>query len=94
MPRLPLKIYNIVHNNPINLLDFVTTLEEELVRVNLLPKNYDFNKHKKLVSMQPGDVPVTYADITPLTLDFGFIPKTSIREGLKNFAQWYYNFYY
>ena len=87
---LPLyKVYNIGNSSPENLLDFVTILQEELVRAGVLPKNYDFESHKELVSMQPGDVPVTYADTTPLEQDFGFKPSTPLRTGLRNFAEWY-----
>ena len=82
-------MYNIGNNSPENLLDFVTILQEELVRAGVLPKDYDFEAHKELVSMQPGDVPVTYADTTPLEQDFGFKPNTSLREGLRRFAEWY-----
>lgn len=89
LPIPPYKVYNIGNNNPENLLDFVTILQEELVRAGVLPTDYDFEAHKELVPMQPGDVPVTYADTTPLEQDFGFKPSTSLREGLKMFAQWY-----
>lgn len=82
-------MYNIGNNSPENLLDFVTILQEELVRAGVLPKDYDFEAHKELVPMQPGDVPVTYADTTPLEQDFGFKPNTSLREGLRRFAEWY-----
>ena len=87
------KVYNIGNNSPENLLDFVTILQEELVRAGVLPNDYDFEAHKELVSMQPGDVPVTYADTTPLELDFGFKPNTSLREGLRSFAEWYAKYY-
>ena len=87
------KVYNIGNNSPENLLDFVTILQEELVRAGVLPKNYDFEAHKELVPMQPGDVPVTYADTTPLEQDFGFKPNTSLREGLRRFAEWYARYY-
>lgn len=83
----PYKVYNIGNNQPENLLDFVTILQEELVRAGVLPKDYDFDAHKELVAMQPGDVPVTYADTTPLEEDFGFKPSTSLREGLRRFAE-------
>lgn len=93
LPIPPYKVYNIGNNQPENLLDFVQILQEELINAGVLPKDYDFESHKKLVSMQPGDVPVTYADITPLEEDFGFKPSTSLREGLRNFAQWYKEYY-
>lgn len=89
LPVPPYKIYNIGNNHPENLLDFVTILQEELVRAGVLPVDYDFEAHKELVSMQPGDVPVTYADTTPLEEDFGFKPATPLREGLRRFAEWY-----
>ena len=89
LPIPPYKVYNIGNNSPENLLDFVTILQEELVRAGVLPKDYDFESHKELVPMQPGDVPVTYADTTPLEQDFGFKPNTSLREGLRRFAEWY-----
>lgn len=85
----PYNVYNIGNNSPENLLDFVNILQEELVRAGVLSKDYDFEAHKELVSMQPGDVPVTYADTTPLERDFGFKPNTSLREGLRTFAEWY-----
>ena len=93
LPIPPYKVYNIGNNSPENLLDFVTILQEELVRAGVLPKDYDFDAHKQLVPMQPGDVPVTYADTTPLEQDFGFKPNTSIREGLRRFAEWYAKYY-
>lgn len=89
LPIPPYKIYNIGNNHPENLLDFVTILQEELVRAGVLPIDYDFEAHKELVPMQPGDVPVTYADITPLEQDFGFKPSTTLRKGLRNFSEWY-----
>ena len=89
LPIPPYKVYNIGNNSPENLLDFVTILQEELVHAGVLPKDYDFEAHKELVPMQPGDVPVTYADTTPLEQDFGFKPNTSLREGLRCFAEWY-----
>ena len=92
LPEPPYKVYNIGNNNPENLLDFVTILQEELVSANVLPADYDFDAHKELVPMQPGDVPVTYADTAPLKEDFGFRPSTPLREGLRAFAQWYYNY--
>lgn len=93
LPIPPYKVYNIGNNSPENLLDFVTILQEELVRAGVLPEEYDFDAHKELVPMQPGDVPVTYADTTPLELDFGFKPNTSLREGLRSFAEWYAKYY-
>ena len=93
LPVPPYKVYNIGNSQPENLLDFVQTLQEELLRAGVLPQNYDFEAHKELVPMQPGDVPVTYADTTPLEQDFGFKPSTSLREGLRKFAQWYKEFY-
>lgn len=93
LPVPPYKVYNIGNNHPENLLDFVTILQEELVRAGVLPEDYDFEVHKELVPMQPGDVPVTYADTTALEEDFGFKPSTSLREGLRRFAEWYRVFY-
>ena len=93
LPIPPYNIYNIVNSKPENLLDFVTILQEELIRAGVLPKDYDFESHKELVAMQPGDVPVTYADTTPLERDFGFKPSTSLRDGLRKFAEWYKEFY-
>lgn len=93
LPIPPYKVYNIGNNKPENLLDFVQILQEELINAGVLPKNYDFEAHKKLVPMQPGDVPVTYADTTPLEEDFGFKPSTSLRDGLRNFARWYAEYY-
>lgn len=93
LPVPPYAVYNIGNNQPENLLDFVNILQEELIRAEVLPKNYDFESHKELVPMQPGDVPVTYADTTPLERDFGFKPSTSLREGLRKFAEWYKDFY-
>lgn len=93
LPLPPYAVYNIGNSNPENLLDFVTILQEELIRAGVLPKDYDFESHKKLVPMQPGDVPVTYADTTPLERDFGFKPNTSLRDGLRRFAEWYKEFY-
>ncbi len=93
LPLPPYRVYNIGNNNPENLLDFVNILQEELIRAGVLPSDYDFEAHKKLVPMQPGDVPVTYADTTPLERDFGFKPATSLREGLRRFAEWYHAFY-
>lgn len=93
LPIPPYKVYNIGNNNPENLLDFVQILQEELIRAKVLPEDYDFESHKKLVPMQPGDVPITYADTRPLEEDFGFKPDTSLREGIRNFAEWYKEFY-
>jgi len=93
LPIPPYKLYNIGNNQPENLLDFVQILQEELVAAGVLPKDYDFEVHKKLVPMQPGDVPITYADTTPLERDFGFKPSTPLRKGLKAFAEWYAEYY-
>ena len=93
LPIPPYKLYNIGNNQPENLLDFVQILQEELVAAGVLPKDYDFEAHKKLVPMQPGDVPITYADTTPLGRDFGFKPSTPLRKGLKAFAEWYAEYY-
>ena len=93
LPLPPYKVYNIGNNNPENLLDFVQILSEELVRAHVLPEDYDFEAHKKLVPMQAGDVPITFADVSELEKDFGFKPKTSLRDGLRRFAEWYYQFY-
>ncbi len=93
LPLAPYAIYNIGNSNPENLLDFVQILQEELVRAEVLPEDYDFESHKELVAMQPGDVPVTYADTTDLEKEFGFKPNTSLREGLRKFANWYKEFY-
>ncbi|MFS2349707.1 NAD-dependent epimerase/dehydratase family protein [Bacteroides xylanisolvens] len=93
LPIPPYKVYNIGNSHPENLLEFVTILQEELVRAGVLPKDYDFESHKELVPMQPGDVPVTYADTTSLEQDFAFKPGTSLRDGLRNFAEWYVKFY-
>ena len=93
LPIPPYKVYNIGNNSPENLLDFVTILQEELVTAKVLPADYDFEAHKELVPMQPGDVPVTFADTTPLEQDFGFKPSTSLRDGLRAFAQWYARYY-
>ena len=89
LPIPPYKIYNIGNNNPENLLDFVQILSEELIHAGVLPQDYDFDEHKELVPMQPGDVPVTYSDTSALEADFGFKPSTSLREGLRKFAEWY-----
>lgn len=93
LPLPPYAVYNIGNNQPENLLDFVTILQEELIRAGVLPEDYDFEAHKELVPMQPGDVPVTYADTSALERDFGFKPSTSLREGLWKFAEWYKEFY-
>ena len=93
LPIPPYKVYNIGNSNPENLLDFVNILQEELIRAGVLPKDYDFEDHKELVPMQPGDVPITFADTTPLEKDFGFKPHTSLREGLRKFAEWYKEYY-
>ena len=93
LPIPPYAVYNIGNNQPENLLDFVQILSEELVRAGILPNNYDFEAHKELVPMQPGDVPVTYADTDALERDYGFKPNTSLRDGLKRFAEWYKEFY-
>ena len=93
LPIPPYKVYNIGNNNPENLLDFVNILQEELVRAGVLPEGYDFESHKELVPMQAGDVPVTFADTTPLERDFGFKPCTSLRDGLRKFAEWYKAYY-
>lgn len=93
LPIPPYAIYNIGNSQPENLLDFVQILSEELVEAGVLPDDFDFEAHKKLVPMQPGDVPVTYADTSALERDFGFRPKTSLRDGLRNFAQWYKEYY-
>lgn len=93
LPVPPYKVYNIGNSNPENLLDFVTILQEELIRAGVLSEDYDFEVHKELVPMQAGDVPVTYADTTALEADFGFCPHTPLREGLRRFAEWYQGFY-
>ena len=93
LPIPPYKIYNIGNNSPENLLDFVTILQEELIAANVLPKDYDFESHKELVPMQPGDVPVTYADTSALETDFGFRPSTPLRKGIRIFARWYASYY-
>lgn len=93
LPIPPYKVYNIGNNQPENLLDFVTILQEELIRARVLPQDYNFEAHKELVPMQPGDVPVTYADTTPLEQDFDFKPSTSLRNGLRAFAEWYAAYY-
>ena len=93
LPIPPYKVYNIGNNSPENLLDFVTVLQEELIRARVLPSDYDFEAHKELVPMQPGDVPVTFADTTPLEQDFGFKPSISLCEGVRAFAEWYAKYY-
>lgn len=93
LPIPPYAVYNIGNSNPENLLDFVDILHQELIRAKVLPKDYDFEAHKELVPMQAGDVPVTYADTSALEADFGFKPDTSLREGLRRFAEWYKGFY-
>ena len=93
LPLPPYNVYNIGNNNPENLLDFVDILQQELIRAEVLPADYDFEAHKELVAMQPGDVPITYADTTALERDFGFKPSTSLRDGLRRFAEWYKEFY-
>lgn len=93
LPIPPYAVYNIGGGQPENLLDFVQTLQEELLRAGVLPKDYDFEAHKELVPMQPGDVPTTYADASALERDFGFTPKITLREGLRHFAEWYKEYY-
>ena len=93
LPIPPYAVYNIGNNSPENLLDFVDILQQELIRADVLPADYDFESHKELVPMQPGDVPITYADTTALERDFGFKPSTSLRDGLRKFAEWYKVFY-
>lgn len=93
LPVPPYAVYNIGNQNPENLLDFVDILQQELITAGVLPNDYDFEAHKQLVPMQPGDVPVTYADTTPLERDYGYKPSTDLRTGLRNFARWYKDFY-
>ena len=93
LPVPPYAVYNIGNQSPENLLDFVDILQQELIAAGVLPNDYDFEAHKQLVPMQPGDVPVTYADTTPLERDYGYKPSTDLRTGLRNFARWYKNFY-
>lgn len=93
LPIPPYKIYNIGNSNPENLLDFVKILQEELIKAGVLPEDYDFESHKELVPMQPGDVPITYADTKPLAKDYGFKPTTPLRDGLRKFSEWYKAFY-
>ena len=94
LPLPPYAVYNIGGGTPENLLDYISTLQEELVRAGVLPEDYDFDAHRELVGMQPGDVPVTYADSEALERDYGFTPKIGIREGLRKFAEWYKGFYF
>ena len=94
LPIPPYKVYNIGNSHPENLLEFVSILQEELIRAGVLPEDYDFEAHKELVAMQPGDVPVTYADTTPLEEDFGYKPSTPLRDGLRNFAEWHKEYYF
>ena len=94
LPLPPYRVYNIGNNKPENLLEFVDILQQELIAAGVLPEDYDFEAHKELVPMQPGDVPVTYADVSDLERDFGFRPSTSLREGLRRFAQWYKEYYH
>ena len=94
LPIPPYKVYNIGNSHPENLLEFVSILQEELIRAGVLPEDYDFEAHKELVAMQPGDVPVTYADTTPLEEDFGYKPATPLREGLRAFAEWYKEYFF
>ena len=93
LPVPPYAVYNIGGGTPENLLDYISTLQEELVRAEVLPADYDFDAHRELVGMQPGDVPVTYADSAALERDYGFTPKIGIREGLRSFAEWYKEYY-
>lgn len=93
LPIPPYAVYNIGNSNPENLLEFVDILQQELIRAEVLPSDYDFEAHKKLVPMQPGDVPVTYADTSALERDFGFKPSTDLRTGLRKFVEWYKEFY-
>ena len=93
LPLPPYRVYNIGNSAPENLLDFVDILQQELLAAGVLPEDYDFEAHKQLVPMQPGDVPVTYADTSALERDFGFRPSTSLRQGRRNFAHWYRAFY-
>ena len=93
LPVPPYAVYNIGNQNPENLLDFVDILQQELIAAGVLPNDYNFEAHKQLVPMQPGDVPVTYADTTPLERDYGYKPSTDLKTGLRNFARWYKDFY-
>ena len=94
LPLPPYAVYNIGGGTPENLLDFISTLQEELVRAGVLPADYDFAGHRELVGMQPGDVPVTFADAGPLERDYGFVPTVDIRSGLRAFAEWYADYYH
>ena len=93
LPLPPYAVYNIGGGTPENLLHYISTLQEELVRAGVLPEDYDFEGHRELVGMQPGDVPVTYADAEALERDYGFTPKINIRDGLRAFAEWYKDYY-
>ena len=93
LPIPPYAVYNIGGGTPENLLDYVNTLQEELIRAGVLPSDFDFDAHKELVGMQPGDVPVTYADSAALERDFGFTPRIGIRDGLRRFAEWFSEYY-
>ena len=93
LPIPPYAVYNIGNNNPENLLEFVDILQQELIRAGVLPEDYDFDSHKELVAMQAGDVPITYADTSALERDYGFKPSTSLRDGIRKFAEWYKEFY-
>lgn len=93
LPIPPYAVYNIGNSSPENLLDFVDILQQELIAAGVLPADYDFEAHKELVPMQPGDVPITYADTEPLERDFGFKPHTPLREGLRKFVRWYKEYY-
>ena len=93
LPEAAYAVYNIGNSNPENLLDFVDILQQELIRAKVLPEEYDFEAHKELVPMQAGDVPITYADTSALERDYGFKPETSLRDGLRRFAEWYKEFY-
>lgn len=93
LPLPPYAVYNIGNNNPENLLDFVDILQQKLIRAKVLPEVYDFEAHKELVPMQPGDIPITYADTSALERDFGYKPSTSLRDGLRKFSEWYAGFY-
>ena len=93
LPIPPYAVYNIGNNHPENLLEFVDILQQELIRAGVLPEDYDFDSHKELVPMQPGDVPVTFADTSALERDYDFKPSTSLRDGLRRFAEWYKQFY-
>jgi nucleoside-diphosphate-sugar epimerase len=94
LPIAPHAVYNIGRGKPVNLLEFVDILQQELIRAGVLPSDYNFEAHKKLVPMQPGDVPITYADTSDFERAFGFRPQTSLREGLRTFAEWYKEFYH